>query len=141
MPVTVKKLPDEPILLVTVDGHLNAPMVRELYTKIGELTTDIPAPIYRITDVRKQEASFAEMMGIIKEATKDMQGTTSDPRIFNIFVGRNKMTQIARDVMQRINPHNHPIMDTVEDALTYIRWRLKNTANEQLTESAPEQSG
>ncbi len=135
MPVTVEKYPNEPILLVTVDGHLDAPMVRQLYSQIGELTEGMEAPIYRITDVRKQETTFMEMMGIIKEATKDMPGTTSDPRIFNIFVGRDKMTMIARDVMQRINPNNHPILDEIEEALEYIRWQLSLAEKEMEAES------
>ena len=124
MSVSVEKLPDEPIFIVTVDGFLNAEMVRELYQEIGVLTKDMEAPIYRITDVRKQQTTFMDMMGIIKEATKDMPGTTSDSRITNIFVGKEKFAKIARDVMQRINPDNHPMVDTIEEALTYIRWQL-----------------
>lgn len=124
MAVSVEKLPDEPIFIVTVDGHLNAEMVRELYHEIGELTKDMLPPIYRITDVRKQETTFMDMMGIIKEATKDLPGTTSDDRITHLFVGREKFAMIARDVMRRINPDNHPMLNTIEEALTYIRWQL-----------------
>lgn len=132
MSVSVELFPDEPILLVTIEGHLDAPMVHELYGQIGELTEGMEAPIYRITDVRKLETSFAEVLGIIKEAMKDSPGTTTDPRIFNIFVGRDKMAMIARDMLRRINPDNHPLLDSIEDALTYIRWKLDG-ADSQVT--------
>ncbi len=134
MSVSVKRLPEEPIFIVTVDGHLDADMVRELYYEIGELTKDMTPPIYRITDVRKQETTFMEMMGIIKEATQDMPGTTSDDRIINIFVGKEKFAMIARDVLRRINPNNHPMMDTIEEALSYIRWQMSQ-AEKQDTET------
>ena len=95
MSATVTRMPDEPIIVVTVDGHLDVEIARALYRQIAELAAQIDGPIYRITDVRKQECSFTEMMGVIKEASQGMAGTTSDPRITNIFVGREKMAMFG----------------------------------------------
>ncbi|MEQ8674490.1 MAG: hypothetical protein RIC84_14845 [Aggregatilineales bacterium] len=124
MPVTLRQIEGEPILLVTIDGLLNAEMVRKLYENIGKLAQEIDGPVYRITDVRKLETTFAELMGILKEAMKDSPGTTSDKNITNIFVGRDKFALLARDMLKRINPDNHPLFDTIEDALTFIQLDL-----------------
>jgi hypothetical protein len=123
MSVTVEKLPNEQILIVTVDGHLDADMVKDLYQEISTLTEDMQPPIYRVTDVRKMSITFMDLMGVIKEGTKDMPGTTADTRISHMFVGKDKFAKIARDVLQKINPDNHPMLDTMEEALTYIRWK------------------
>ena len=123
MSVTVEKLSNEPILIVTVDGHLDADMVKDLYQEIGMLTEDMQPPIYRITDVRKMTITFMDLMGVIKEGTKDTPGTTTDARISHMFVGKDKFAKIARDVFQRINPDNHPMLNTLEEALAYIRWK------------------
>lgn len=64
----VEKLPGEPIILVTVDGHLNVEIAREIYGKIAEIAKTIEGPIFRIMDVRQQETTFIEMMGIIEKA-------------------------------------------------------------------------
>ena len=124
MSVTLKKIPDEPIFIVTVKGTLTAEMVKELYTELGEQTKDMPLPIYRITDVRQLETTFMEVMAVIKEASQKYPGTTSDPRIIHIFVGKDKFAKIARDVMRRINPNNHPMMDSIDEALEYIHWQM-----------------
>ncbi|MEQ9028567.1 MAG: hypothetical protein RLP44_07615 [Aggregatilineales bacterium] len=124
MPVTLRQIEGEPILLVTIDGLLNAEMVRKLYENIGKLAQEIDGPVYRITDVRKLETTFAELMGILKEAMKDSPGTTSDKNITNIFVGRDKFALLARDMLKRINQDNHPLFDTIEDALTFIQLDL-----------------
>ena len=126
MSVIVKKLPNEPILIVTVEGQLDAGMVRDLYQEIGLLTKDMQPPIYRITDVRNMTITFMDLMGVIQEGTKDMPGTTADTRISHMFVGKDKFAKIARDVLQRINPDNHPMLDTMEEALDYIRWKSEH---------------
>ncbi len=125
MSATVTKIPDEPIIVVTVDGHLDVEIARDVYAQIAALAQQIEGPIFRITDVRKQECSFMEMMAVIKEASQGATGTTSDPRITNIFVGRDKMAMLARDVLKRIDPEGHGVLETVDDALEYVRWQLK----------------
>ena len=131
MSASVEKMPDEPIIVVTIDGHLDVEIAREVYAQIAKFAESIEGPIYRITDVRKQEISFMEMMAVIKEASKGMPGTTSDQRITNIFVGREKMAMLARDVLKRLDPEGHGVLETVEDALDYIRWQLKLKSQEQ----------
>lgn len=126
MPATVDRLPGEPIVVVTVTGHLTVEVMREVYRQIAKFADEIEPPIYRITDTRHREASFAEMMSIVKEAGKGMPGTTTDPRIRNVFVGRDKFAMIARDAYRNTNPEklSMPTFDNMEDALTYVRYEI-----------------
>ena len=130
MPATVEKLPNEPIILVTVEGHLDVSLAREIYAKIAELADDIQGPIYRITDLRKQTSSFADNIAVVKEASNRKPGTTSDPRITNVFVGREQISPVTLAVMRRDNPDSHGVLDSVEDALAYVRWQLELMAQD-----------
>jgi hypothetical protein len=126
MPAKVEKLLDEPIILVTIEGYLDASMMKIAYEQIAAIADQVEPPLYRITDARKQENSFADMMAIIKQAKTGVPGSTTDPRIKHVFVGRNKMSMIARDVYTRGGDDQDamPMFDTIEDALTYIRIEL-----------------
>jgi hypothetical protein len=123
MAVTVEKLPDEPIIIVTSVGQINVTMMREVYAQIAAILDKFEPPLYRITDARNQETSFADMIGIIKEASKGMPGTTTDPRIRNVFVGRDKFAMLARQAYVNTGS-TIPLFDTLEDALTHIRYEL-----------------
>jgi hypothetical protein len=126
MPATVERLPNEPIIIVTVTGQLTVEVMRDVYRQIAEIADDVVPPLYRITDTRFREASFAEMMAIIKEASKGMPGTTTDPRIRNMFVGRDKMAMIGRDCYSNVTPQGNvmPMFETIEEALVYIRLEI-----------------
>jgi hypothetical protein len=126
MAVTVEKMADEPIILVTSVGQINVTMMREVYMKIAAILDVVEPPVFRITDARNQETSFADMMGIIKEASKGQPGTTTDPRIRNVFVGRDKFAMLARDAYANTAPDHQamPVFDTMEQALTYVRLEM-----------------
>ena len=126
MAVTFEKLPDEPIVIVTSLGQINVEMMLEIYRRIAEIADQIEPPLYRITDTRQQDTSFADMMGIIKQASRGQPGTTTDPRIRHVFVGRDKFAMLARDAYANNDPNHHavPVFDTLEEALAYIRLEI-----------------
>ena len=127
MSVTLEKLPDEPIVIVTAVGLLNVEGMRAIYTQIAKILEKIDPPLYRISDVREQETSFAEMIEIVKEAGRGMPGTTTDPRIRHMFVGRHKFAMLARDFYRNSDPNrlSMPTFDTLEEALSYVRAEIK----------------
>lgn len=125
MPATVEKLPDEPIILVTVNGHFDIEVARGIYAEIARLAKQIEGKIYRITDLRKQTTSFSDTVQVVKEASQKLPGTTSDPRIVNIFVGRDQVSPITLNAMRKQNPDGHGVLDSVEDALQYVRWQIQ----------------
>ena len=85
MPATVERLPGEPIVIVRVTGHLTVEVMRDMYRQIAEIADQIEPPLYRITGTRCREAS------------KGMSGTTTDPRIRHVYVGRDKIAMVGRD--------------------------------------------
>lgn len=121
---TVEQLPGEPIIVVTVDGYLDVDSVRDIYEKVAEFASTIDGAVFRITDVRRQKTTFDEMQKIIAEASKGTAGTTSDPRIKNVFVGLNPHAMLARAKLAEQSGKISAQMKTfimMEQALTYVR--------------------
>jgi hypothetical protein len=119
----VERQPDQDknVIVVTIEGVLTVDMVRSIYKQIAEIAETMEGPIYRITDVRKEESTFMDIVRIIKEAGTGAPGTTTDPRIQNVFVGRGKMAAIAKDVLENTKQNlSMPMFGTMEDAFTYI---------------------
>jgi len=129
MGIIVKQYLDEPIILVIIEGDLTVPMAKESYRQIAALAKTIEGPIYRITDVRTQKTQLDEILRIVKEAGQGLEGTTSDPRIHNIFVGRERFAMLARDLMSSAQfsgrGNEMAVFDSIDEALVYARKRLK----------------
>jgi hypothetical protein len=119
----VERVPGEPIIIITVQGHLDAQVMRGIYQQGAELARTIQGPVYRITDLRLMEVTLADMVEIIRDANKGVPGSVSDPRIVNVFVGKSHMSQFAADMLRlrRFGGAYSVLMNTLEDALAYVR--------------------
>jgi len=126
---TVAKVPDKPIIVVSVVGHFNVEMARAIYAKIAEIAATIEGPIYRITDIREERTSFADIIGVIKEASTGAAGSTTDPRIKNVFVGDERMARVARDALVRQTGVPMPMFAKMEDAFAHINNELNGFAD------------
>ncbi|RMF80240.1 MAG: hypothetical protein D6737_08630 [Chloroflexi bacterium] len=127
MPVTVEQVGDEPIILVTVKGHLDVEIAKDTYRRVAEIADTIEGKIIRITDVREQETTFPEMIEIVKKAAgTGMAGSASDKRIMNVFVGRDAMARVARDLMsnEQHGGVQMPMFHTMEDAMQFARMEI-----------------
>src|SRR5688572_21236773 len=98
---TVERIPNEPIIHVTIRGHLSIDDVLDIYQRSDELRKDMPKKIYRITDVIDIQTSFAEMMQILKQATTRGGSSSVDPNINVVFVGNNHWVKLFTDAMRQ----------------------------------------
>jgi hypothetical protein len=119
----VERVPGEPIIIITIQGHLDAHVMQDVYQQVAELARTIEGPVYRITDLRLTEVTLADMVEIIKDAGRGIPGSASDPRIVNVFVGKNHMSRFAADMLRlrRFGGVYSVLMNTLEDALAYVR--------------------
>jgi hypothetical protein len=119
----VERVPGEPIIIITIQGHLDAHVMRDVYEQVANLARTIEGPVYRITDLRLMEVTLADMAEIIKDAGKGVPGSASDPRIVNVFVGKSHMSRFAADMLRlrRFGSVYSVLMNTLEDALAYVR--------------------
>lgn len=120
---TVERIPNEPIIHVTIRGHLNLDDVLDIYQRSDELRKEMPKKIYRITDVIDIQTSFGEMMQILKQATMHGGSSSVDPNITVVFVGNNHWVKLFTDAMRQgaFAGKEIPVFETYDEALNYVR--------------------
>jgi hypothetical protein len=121
--ISMKRLEGEPIIHVTLKGHLTIEEVTEVYRRTDEMRKDMPKHIYRIADVSEVSTSFTEMMQILKQATSHSGSTSSDYSITIVFVGTNHWAKLFTDAMRQgaFGGREIPIFESVDAAITYVR--------------------
>ena len=130
MNTRVERIPGEPIIIITIQGHLDAPIMQQIYGAVADHAEQIEGPVYRITDLRRMDVTLADMVEIIKEAGRGVPGSATDPRIVNIFVGKSHMTRFAADMLRlrRFGSVYSVLMNTLDDALAYVRLKAASSS-------------
>jgi hypothetical protein len=130
MPITVERLPDQPILVATYTGQITLQDVKGMYEQSGRLAGDISGAVYRISDTREAKTSLLEILRIARVAADDMPGSTSDPRIHVIFVGTNEATRMMVDVLRQPQyvGKQFAIFRSMEEALASIEYERSKAA-------------
>lgn len=102
--------------------------MRDVYQQAANLARTIEGPVYRITDLRLTELTLADMVEIVKDASKGIPAAASDPRIVNVFVGKSHMSRFAADMLRlrRFGGVYSVLMNTLDDALAYVRVKVSS---------------
>jgi hypothetical protein len=129
---TVEKVQNEPIIHVTIKGHLSLEDVLAIYQRSDELRKDMPKAIYRVTDVIDVETSFTDMMQILKQATTKGGSSSVDPTITVVFVGNNHWVKLFTDALRQgaFGSKNIPVYASIDEALAYVRSDMRSKESE-----------
>lgn len=127
MTIRIEKLPGAPVILATIDGHIDVETVRALDDETARLRQQLGGDLYRITDIHTLDTTLAEMLAIINQEYQGAPGSITDPRVTTLFVGENKWITFARDALGRkqFGAASIPTFDSVDDALIYIRFQRR----------------
>ena len=136
MPVEVKRLPDEPIIVLTYSGAVDAGTVESAFQQSIELIDGIGGTAYRISDVRAlqvDERRIGELFKLIIDLRRDKSGSSADPRIHGVFVGGHQLARIYADFMRQ---HQFggtliPFYHTLDEALAYIHFQIEQAKESQ----------
>ena len=138
MPITVARLPDEPILIATFMGYITVDDIREMYQTVAALVADEPGDFYRISDVSAGETNFLEMTKIVQTATQDLPASSMDERIHVTYVGNSSWINFARDVFLK-RGIMMAAFENMDMALESVRWQIKQGKEAQSHEEADSQ--
>ncbi|MBI1276728.1 MAG: hypothetical protein GC179_01235 [Anaerolineaceae bacterium] len=122
MPVNVEKLPNLPVIVLTYEGHMDVETVKSAFTQSVVIAVTIDGIVYRISDVRKGEGSFADVVNIIKSIRESALGSSADPKIKGVFVGGHQLARMYADFLkqEQFGSTAIPFFQTLEEALEYI---------------------
>ena len=120
MPVTVERLPGQPIIILHYEGFLDLETVKSAFIQSAKIAAEIEGTIYRIADVRNADSNFVEIVNIIKASRANVQGNATDTKFQVIFVGQNQLIHLYTDVLKQLGAAPIPIFHTMEDAMQFI---------------------
>lgn len=122
MPMTVEKIDNKPVIIVTNTGQVTADERAAGIEKVLKIVDTTEGTLYRVIDVRDMDIDFPTFMVFLKGVTTKEKGSIGDDRFYNVFVGRQKMVMSVRDAIQKRSEDGNPIpmFWTMEDALTHV---------------------
>ncbi len=120
MPVTVERIPDQPIIILHYEGFLDLETAKSAFTQSAVIAASIEGKIYRIADVRNADSNFVEIVNIIKASRANVQGNAIDNKFQVIFVGQNQLIHLYADTLKQLGAAPIPIFHTMEDAMHFI---------------------
>ncbi len=123
MPVTVTRLPDEPIVLAQVYDRMDLATVRDLYDQTALCIDGMEGPIYHISCFVDVDASIRDLALALVESSRRRQGSVRDPRLTPIMVAGHNRLRLLSDAMREkeFGGLDVPVFDTLDEALSYAR--------------------
>ncbi|MBN1200402.1 MAG: hypothetical protein JXJ20_00975 [Anaerolineae bacterium] len=123
MAFVIRKLPDEPIIIVTIDLPIERYMqnVRSLNAQVDHLASTLTPPIYRILDAHAIEPTISDILLWIAEQDRGRPGSLTDPRVRPIAVGISPIAEVAVRKVRQLVGIEVPWFTTLEEALAFAR--------------------
>jgi hypothetical protein len=123
MPIVVEKLPNEPILILTYSGDVQAAdMVAVQGTSLA-LTEGSQGPVYRINNTLPLNLTFGMMIAILGEAAAARPGSGRDGRFVDLAVVNTELARLGVTALgqEQYGHLNIPIFGDLDSALKYAR--------------------
>ncbi len=125
MPVTIEKLPDQPVIVITVTEPFDH--FKELpagFRKFQELAASVQGTIYRIIDVTGWRVPFNAVVDGLAADTRG--GAATDPRVRTVLVGSGEMVELGvKAVKQRqYGGREMALFASMDEALAYVNAEL-----------------
>jgi hypothetical protein len=123
MPVTVKRLEGQPVIIAMFSGYVTADDVRSVFTISLTLVTPEDTLIYRISSLEQADSSFVDAFKSVQAGAAAQPGTTQDSRFRVILVGQNRWVQMFVQFMaqKQFGSVAIPCFPTLELALEYVQ--------------------
>jgi hypothetical protein len=131
MPVTVERIPNEPIILAHLWGVVDVSCIREMYTQSAPILDEIGTHTYRITDARDVETTFSDLVQILGKTMAGEPGSTGDARITPILVGTNAWVKMLQESLkqQQYGAKQLAMFETRDDAFAHARSLIAEQSN------------
>ncbi len=126
MPIKFEPVPNEPIVVVTFEGHIDLETVRNVFIETAAIFAKFEGDVYRIADIRTADTNFVDIVKMIKAIREGLPASSIDPRIHGIFVGQNQFARMYADMTKQMGGTPIPIFATMEDALEYAHLQLQS---------------
>jgi hypothetical protein len=126
MPFYVKRLPNEPIVIVECVPPFERQGVDDTNHLVYLATKDIRTRVFRISDVRLLNVTFESIQETLAEHQGKQPGSITDPRMIPVFVGGGELSHILADGFQyqEYGGTEVVLFSDLDMALAHIRQRI-----------------
>ncbi len=127
MPYTVRRLPGEPIIVMTpTDFFVPSQNIIPMFVETAALMKDIQGKVYRIADARAIRLTFSVVVSAMAEAFRTHSDALADPRVVSIIVGKGQLVEMAAKSfrMRLRDAFSVVVFDDLDEALAYCRERI-----------------
>ena len=109
MPVKIEPVTDEPIIVVTFEGHIDLETLRNMFVETAVIFAKFEGSVYRIADIRTADTDFVDIIKMIKAIRDGLPASSIDPRVHGIFVGQKQFARMYADFIKQMGgaPHSH----------------------------------
>jgi hypothetical protein len=120
----VNRIPDEPIVLVTINT-LNdfQSQLRAAHQQITTLMSGVDGEYYRIDNYQSLNVTTSTLVSAMFEESQQKPGSATDPNVYHIVVGAARVLRIgALTLPQTFTPDKRtPVFSTVAEAISFAR--------------------
>lgn len=124
----ISRLPDEPIMVVQLEGHVSLEDAFTIFEETTRAFEGHTGRIYRITDATLATSSFHDMLAIIQEAGKKYPASTTDPNLTALLVGNNQWVKMVQEGLrqEQFGATSIHIFPSYEEALEFARVMIES---------------
>ncbi len=122
MPATYQRLPQEPIIVVTITEPFNPiKEMASLAQGFAPIIADIEGPVYLIIDMIRWNIRFSDVVHALDVQSQD--GMSSGPRLHTIVVSRSELAALGASAtsQEQYGSRNTLLFGSVDEALTFSR--------------------
>lgn len=132
MAFTTETLPDEPIIITTLQGYMSAFEIIQARWAARDAMVALDSPyVYYIMDVREATSSFAEIVQHLKAyaADRDQATLPKAMKMSMMIVGTDRLAELSAQLLRNVEYGGRvvPLSPSMEHALEVARhWVAKN---------------
>lgn len=123
MPISVEKLPNEPIVLVRVANPFDANRdIPYLIQEASRLFDASPEPLFDITEVVDLKGSFSDLVTALSMLTRSESSVWNHPKVMGYaLVVDSTLARVAASALGRDRSTPVTVMKTLDEALVAAR--------------------
>ncbi len=125
MPISVRKLPERPVIFVRVSGETSTQDILDYFQEVDEILTRYNASkFYLVADMHDAEMSFNTIYRGL-DASGQVPGGMYDPRMIPIIIADMAFGEMLRgQIDNRFPDVNMPFFESRADAFSFVAFLL-----------------
>ena len=132
MAATLRKLDDEPILIVTHEGFLTLEVSEAVTAQVVQAMEAADTRLYGIIDLRNATTDLREVLRIVSQQSRGARGTMTHEETYVVLVGEHFFLRMFHRLLRerQLGGVTLSVYVTMDEALRAVRQRIRVDAAE-----------